>query len=136
MVGGMSDVNGTNRKYQLLRKGMSFFTHCYIGLSKHIVNYLHKDAGIPLNKVTQIYNGVDADKFTNASPSTNTPSNLPEGFIADETIVIGTVGRMEPVKDQITLAEAFIQLVEQSDNNKNLRLMMIGDGDFTFNCSG
>ena len=127
---GMSDVNGTNRKYQLLRKGMSFFTHRYIGLSKHIVDYLHNSAGISANKLTQIYNGVDADKFSNdRSNQTNIP-NMPVNFINKETIVIGTVGRMEPVKDQVTLAEAFIHLVETCEDNKShLRLMMIGDGD-------
>ncbi len=127
---GMSDVNGTNRKYQLLRKGMSFFTHRYIGLSKHIVNYLHNSAGISANKLTQIYNGVDADKFSNDRFNQTTIPNIPVNFVNKETIVIGTVGRMEPVKDQVTLAEAFIHLVDTYEDNKShLRLMMIGDGD-------
>ncbi len=127
---GMSDVNGTNRKYQLLRKGMSYFTHRYIGLSKHIVNYLHNSAGISANKLTQIYNGVDADKFSNDRFNQTTIPNIPVNFVNKETIVIGTVGRMEPVKDQVTLAEAFIHLVDTCEDNKNhLRLMMIGDGD-------
>lgn len=127
---GMSDVNGTNRKYQLLRKTMSFFTHRYIGLSKHIVDYLHESAGIPSRKLTQIYNGVDADKFSSDKSQHADIKNLPTDFISKETIVIGTVGRMEPVKDQVTLAEAFIQLVENCESNKNnLRLIMVGEGD-------
>ena len=126
---GMSDVNGTNRKYQLLRKVMSYFTHRYIGLSKHIVNYLHNSAGISSNKLTQIYNGVDADKFSVKKKENMNIKNLPTNFVNNETVVIGTVGRMEPVKDQVTLAEAFIQLVEHCENRKNLRLIMVGEGD-------
>lgn len=43
---------------------MSALTHSYIGLSKHIIDYLHADVGISAFKLTQIYNGVDADKFS------------------------------------------------------------------------
>ena len=127
---GMSDLNGANRKYRYLRRMMSALTHSYIGLSKHIIDYLHEDVGIPKSKLTQIYNGVDADKFSVKSNIPVNVNSLPDGFLNGETIVIGTVGRMEPVKDQLTLADAFILLADQCDQHrKNLRLVMIGDGE-------
>ena len=127
---GMSDLNGANRKYRLLRKMMSMIVHRYIGLSKHIVNYLHQDAGIPMFKLTQIYNGVDADRFNLDVKLKPDFSAFPIGFIKQDSILIGTVGRMEPVKDQLTLVDAFIQLVKQSDQHKEkLRLVLIGDGE-------
>ncbi len=126
---GMSDLNGANRKYRLLRKFMSLIVHRYIGLSKHIVNYLHQDAGIPMSKLTQIYNGVDADRFNVNEKQQPDFSAFPAKFINQDTIIIGTVGRMEPVKDQLTLVDAFIQLVKQSDRQESLRLVLIGDGD-------
>ncbi len=128
---GMSDLNGSNRKYRLLRRAMSVVVHRYIGLSKHIVNYLHQDAGIPLGKLTQIYNGVDADLFNLNEKQAQDFSPFPEGFIKQDSILIGTVGRMEPVKDQLTLVDAFIQLVKKSDQQQqeNLRLILIGDGE-------
>jgi sugar transferase (PEP-CTERM/EpsH1 system associated) len=127
---GMSDLNGTNRKYRLLRRFMSVIVHRYIGLSKHIVNYLHQDAGIPLSKLTQIYNGVDADQFNFDEKQAPDFNVFPAGFIKEECILIGTVGRMEPVKDQLTLVDAFIQLVKQSDRHRQkLRLVLIGDGE-------
>ena len=128
---GMSDLNGENRKYRLLRRAMSMIVHRYIGLSKHIVNYLHQDAGIPLAKLTQIYNGVDADRFNLDEKQPQEFNAFPAGFINPNSILIGTVGRMEPVKDQLTLVDAFIQLVKQSDQQQqeNLRLVLIGDGE-------
>ena len=125
---GMNDLHGANRKHQLLRRYMSKLTHSYIGLSKHIINYLHDGVGIPSSKLTQIYNGVDADRFI-ASENNNVPNPLPDGF-AEDTIVIGTVGRMEAVKAQTTLADAFILLNQACPEvNHKLRLVMIGDGD-------
>lgn len=128
---GMSDLNGANRKYRLLRRVMSVIVHRYIGLSKHIVNYLHQDAGIPLDKLTQIYNGVDADRFNPDEKQPQDFSPFPAEFINPNTILIGTVGRMEPVKDQLTLVDAFIQLVKQSEQQQqeNLRLVLIGEGE-------
>tara|TARA_R110002049_G_scaffold252264_1_gene427105 strand:+ start:238772 stop:239968 length:1197 start_codon:yes stop_codon:yes gene_type:complete len=128
---GMSDLDGENRKYRLLRKAMSVIVHRYIGLSKHIVDYLNQDAGIPLKKLTQIYNGVDADRFSQSQHKLPELSAYPDGFIQQDSIVIGTVGRMEPVKDQLTLVDAFIQLVKYSQQNlqNKVRLVVIGDGE-------
>ena len=127
---GMSDLNGTNQKYRMLRKYMSMLVHRYIGLSKHIINYLHQDAGIAKSKLTQIYNGVDADRFNLEKQQSLNADTFPEGFIQQDTILIGTVGRMEPVKDQLTLVDAFIQLVKQNTQyQERLRLVLIGDGE-------
>jgi sugar transferase (PEP-CTERM/EpsH1 system associated) len=127
---GMNDLNGANKKYRLLRRLMSVLVHRYIGLSKHIVNYLHQDAGIPERKLTQIYNGVDADRFNSDDNQKQDFSAFPAKFITQDSILIGTVGRMEPVKDQLTLVDAFILLEKQCElHRQNLRLVIIGDGE-------
>ena len=127
---GMADLYGTNLKYRLLRRWMSKLVHRYIGLSKHIEQYLQRDVGIPAEKLTQLYNGVDAGRF-NAEKNSNVGRKLfPPEFASADCIVIGTVGRMEPVKDQLTLTKAFIRLVEKDSNDgARLRLVIIGDGE-------
>jgi sugar transferase (PEP-CTERM/EpsH1 system associated) len=82
---------------------------------------------VPRQKLTQIYNGVDSDKFY---PRVGKPMSVaPKGFLASDSFVIGTVGRMEPVKDQLTLVRAFINLVKENETwRKRLRLTVIGDG--------
>ena len=125
---GMNDLHGANRKHKMLRRFMSKLSHRYIGLSKHIIHYLHEGVGIPSAKLTQIYNGVDADRF-NSSKSENAVVDMPDNFNED-SIIIGTVGRMEAVKAQTTLADAFILLNHECKNIRHkLRLVMIGDGE-------
>ncbi len=41
---------------------------------------------------------------------------------------MGTVGRMQQVKDQVTLAEAFVRAIKRGPASARLRLVMIGDG--------
>lgn len=127
---GMADLHGTNRKYRFLRRTMSRLVHRYIGLSKHIEQYLLEDVGIPKSKLTQLYNGVDASRFTVDNNQVDKNKLFPADFLSADSIVIGTVGRMEPVKDQLTLTRAFIRLLElDQDQAPRLRLVIIGDGE-------
>jgi sugar transferase (PEP-CTERM/EpsH1 system associated) len=53
----------------------------------------------------------------------------PEGFLPDRAVVVGTVGRMQTVKDQLTLVRAFLHLIESEPSaRQRLRLVMIGSG--------
>ena len=45
--------------------------------------------------------------------------------VGDGETVIGTVGRLDPIKDQATLVAAFSRLVARHDS---LRLLLVGDG--------
>ena len=99
----------------------------YTAVSADLKQWLVDKIGARLARVTQIYNGVDTRKFR---PRDRMLSGFgPNGFLKRNSFVVGTVGRMEPVKDQITLTRAFIQLVrENSEARERLRLVMIGDG--------
>jgi sugar transferase (PEP-CTERM/EpsH1 system associated) len=123
----IDDLDGTSRKYQLLRRLFRPMIHRYIALSLDLQRYLQEQIGIPERKISHICNGVDTGKFTPASARAKTV--LPGDFSAADKIVIGTVGRMEAVKDQITLVHAFVRLVqEHPGGHECLRLIMIGDG--------
>jgi len=123
----MFDLDGANRKYNLLRKTIRPFVHRYTAVSVDLARWLVATIGIKPDRVTQIYNGVDADKFRPRGSACGRFG--PEGFLTSDSFVVGTVGRMEPVKDPITLVRAFIRLVQtSSEARKRLRLVMIGDG--------
>lgn len=113
----MSDIDGTNKKYINIRKFYSKFISHFITVSKDLENWLIKSVSIPSIKISQIYNGVDIEKF---SPKTIS-SNL------ENSLVIGTVGRLQAEKDQATLVKAFDLLIK---NNPDLdvKLELIGDG--------
>ncbi|PLX63024.1 TIGR03088 family PEP-CTERM/XrtA system glycosyltransferase [Sedimenticola selenatireducens] len=124
----IDDLDGSNKKLQLLRRLHRPLVNRYIPLSQDLERYLKEKIGVDSAHITQIYNGVDTDRF---KPSPGVRPCLPanEGFTDDKSIIIGTVGRVQSVKDQMNLAEGFIQLLEKHpDLKKTARLVMIGDG--------
>jgi len=123
----ISDLDGTNRKYRLLRRAFSPIVQRYIALSLDLERYLRFRVSIPVSKISHISNGVDTEKFRPVSQCDK--ELVPENFSVPGAFIIGTVGRMEPVKDQLNLVNAFIRLVNDCpQGSKYLRLMMIGDG--------
>lgn len=121
------DLHGANRKYNFLRRGMRHFVHRYTAVSQDLADWLTSTIHVPAERVTQIYNGVDTARFR---PGTGTRTALyPAGFLNEQSIVIGTVGRLAEVKDPITLLRAFAHLYhDQSANRTQLRLVLVGDG--------
>jgi sugar transferase (PEP-CTERM/EpsH1 system associated) len=77
--------------------------------------------------VTQICNGVDTAKF-HPGPGHRSGSPL-HGFTSSRNFVVGTVGRMEAVKDQLVLVRAFLHLLGEDQTMRDrLRLVIVGDG--------
>ena len=124
----VGDLDGGNRKYLLLRRAMRLFIDHYIAVSRDIERWLVQRVGVRPERVTQIYNGVDHDRFR---PGSVKPlALLPAQFGgADGILVAGTVGRLTPVKDQQTLLRAAALLREyQPELAARLRLILVGDG--------
>lgn len=121
------DLDGASRKYRLWRRAFRPFVQHYIPLSRHLADYLQSQIGVSPSRISCICNGVDTMKF-HSSERARDPLPM-DGFAGTHTVVIGTVGRMEQVKDQMTLARAFAQLIrERPELRRRLRLVMIGDG--------
>lgn len=124
----VDDLDGNNKKLQLLRRLHRPLIDRYIPLSQDLEQYLKQKIGIDASRITQIYNGVDTDKFMPAQGE-SPPLPTDDGFTDDKSIVIGTVGRFQSVKDQMNLAEGFILLLKNHPGYaKSARLVMIGDG--------
>lgn len=123
----VGDLDGSNKAYQWVRRAYNPFVSRWIALSRDLESYLTGRVGIPARKVTQIYNGVDAERFKPAVTPEPTFADCP--FRRPEHWLIGTVGRMQTVKDQTLLARAFIRALEiVPELRPRLRLAMVGDG--------
>lgn len=121
------DLFGNYWKYNYLRKLFRPIICKYIALSKELEVWMCNQINIPKNKIVQIYNGVDTNIFIKKNDSRN--KIYPEGFLTRESIIIGTVGRMAVVKDQITLLRSFVLTRSKSNKYKQqLRLVLVGDG--------
>jgi sugar transferase (PEP-CTERM/EpsH1 system associated) len=123
----IEDPDGTVRRYQWMRRVYRPFVHRYVALSGDLAGYLQNRIGVPSDRVTQIINGVDIDRFRPAEPGRQPPSGCP--FDAPDLFVVGTVGRMMTVKAQPLLARAFVRALELAPwLAPRLRLVMVGDG--------
>jgi sugar transferase (PEP-CTERM/EpsH1 system associated) len=96
------------------------FVQRYIPLSAELDEWLRKTVHVRPERIARIYNGVNTERFSPAKRDILAP---------ERPIVIGTVGRMQTVKDQPTLARAFVRLNEMFPAMRGrLWLTMIGDG--------
>jgi len=122
------DPDGNNVKYQLLRRSLKTLIHRFIPLSLHLQRYLNEKIHVPERKITRICNGVDTNKFFPLQGEKKRLAGCPFAFQSDE-LIIGTVGRMHGVKDQITLVKAYILLLQKNPEFKSrVRLIIIGEG--------
>jgi sugar transferase (PEP-CTERM/EpsH1 system associated) len=123
----VGDLDGSNRTYQRVRRFYRPFVHHYLALSRDLAHYLSSEIQVPQSRITQVYNGVDTTRFQPAPRGPVPIQGCP--FHPARHWIVGTVGRMQAVKDQVMLARAFVHAVEQEPAIKDrLRLVMIGDG--------
>jgi sugar transferase (PEP-CTERM/EpsH1 system associated) len=123
----VEDLDGTNTRRQIIRRLFKPFVHRYIAVSRDLGFYLQQKVGVPPARIAQIYNGVDSERF---HPAGERREEVPcAGFAGPENFVIGTVVRMQDVKDPLTLTRAFVRLMQRYPGAaQRLRLVMIGSG--------
>jgi sugar transferase (PEP-CTERM/EpsH1 system associated) len=123
----MGDLDGSNTRYRRVRRFYKHFVHHYLALSRDLVDYLVHKVRVPADRITQVYNGVDTEKFAPAVNGTQRIAGCP--FNPSVHWLIGTVGRMQAVKAPTLLAHAFVQALEQAPElRQRLRLVMVGEG--------
>jgi sugar transferase (PEP-CTERM/EpsH1 system associated) len=115
-----ADPEGRNRLRRRIRRSLAPLVTRYVTVSRDLYRWLVEDVGIPRRKVTQIYNGVDCERFAPADRrEARRAAGLPE-----EGMLIGTVGRLDPVKDYAGLIRAFALLPQAPKS----WLVIVGEG--------
>jgi sugar transferase (PEP-CTERM/EpsH1 system associated) len=114
------EMSGRHRKYNTLRRLLAPFVDTFVPVSADLGAWLRHTVGVPQHKIRMIANGVDTTHFTPGSE--REPGATP-------TIWIGTVGRIDRIKNHDGLLDAFALLLaafplQQAD----LRLAIVGDG--------
>jgi sugar transferase (PEP-CTERM/EpsH1 system associated) len=121
------DLDASIARYDRLRRLYRPFVTHHIALSKDLSGYLSQRVGIPDERLSQFYNGVDCERFRPAAAGPGAIAGCP--FSPDRHWLVGTVGRMQPVKDQLTLARAFVLVLRQAPQLRDrMRLVLVGDG--------
>jgi sugar transferase (PEP-CTERM/EpsH1 system associated) len=129
----VGDLDGSSRSGRRWRKLYRPFVTRYVALSRDLADYLVRDIGVAPTRVTQIYNGVDSARFRIAESTTIRPEGFP--FDPARHWVVGTVGRMQVVKNQTSLVDAFLRaLAARPEWRDRLRLVLVGDGPLRTSC--
>ncbi|MBZ5695433.1 MAG: glycosyltransferase [Acidobacteriia bacterium] len=85
--------------------------------------YHSKQSWLPATNFRVIYNGVNLERFSrrvDAAPEVRRKYGIPEG-----RVVVGSVGRLVPIKDHATLLRAAEALLRQG---KDMQVLLVGDG--------
>ena len=117
-----NDVNHIKPIRKLSEKSALKFIDKIITLSDVMKDDYVEYTGVTRNCVEVIYNGVDVDKFNRAPCGEQIRNDF--GF-KNEDIIIGSIGRLDPVKDFDTLLRSF---KKNFILNRNIKLLIVGNG--------
>ncbi|WLI88909.1 TIGR03088 family PEP-CTERM/XrtA system glycosyltransferase [Massilia sp. R2A-15] len=117
------DPHGINPKHNFLRRRLAPFIDRYVPVSDDLRGWLRQVVAIPERKISLITNGVDTERFR---PGAGGAAPSPWG---PDHFVIGTVARVQDIKNHAGLVAAFARLRELlPDQRERLRLSIVGDG--------
>lgn len=117
----ISDPHGLRRRRNALRRLCAPMVDRFVAVSDDLTRWLISTVGVPRRKVVTIHNGVDVERFAAAAREDGRRTL----GVAPESVAVGTVGRLDPVKDQATLLEAFAVVASE---HRHATLHIIGDG--------
>jgi sugar transferase (PEP-CTERM/EpsH1 system associated) len=116
-----ADPQGLDPRRNRLRRILAPLVSRFVTVSFDLRRWLIATVRIPVHKVVTIHNGVDANRF---SPGDPTEAREALGLPAAATVV-GTIGRLDPVKDQASLITAFAGLAGSGSSHV---LAVVGEG--------
>ncbi len=125
-----TDPQGLDPRNLRLRRLLRPLPQAYVAMSRDIARWLERSVGVPSGRVRQLYSGVDSERFRPDGPR---PADLPwrgaEQGGDGPPVVIGTVGRLDPIKNQAGLLRAFRAILDRHPEWRlRLRLIIAGDG--------
>lgn len=118
-----SGVESFRRRYAAER-WLSRFTTVVVAVSRHVHDVMIHEIGISPRRVRLIYNGVDTARFAPRAPVREAVRRALG--MAPDTVVIGIVARLAPIKNHELLLRAFAGL--SGEPERVARLAIVGDG--------
>lgn len=123
-----SDPTGQNPRHRWLRRVSRPVVDRFVPMSKDLERWLIDVIGVRPSQISQLYNGVDTGRFAPGGP------RVAWGGVGDKpppdgTLVVGTIGRLDPIKNQRLLIEALAALDARAPTvARSVRLAIVGDG--------
>jgi len=121
------EIDGSPLKYRLTRRLGSLVTPAYIALSRDLKDWLVRQNGIPARKVSIIVNGVDTERFRPAAnPAARQARRAALGLDDPDVVAIGSLGRLEAVKDHENLVAAYVAMVARRPELRARTVLVLG----------
>lgn len=132
------DPSGKVRKDLWIRRGCMPVIQRYVPMSRDIGHWLAAEVGVPPARIRQIYSGVDTFSFRPGrcgAPAVPGGSDRPirdsgaTGGAHERVVTFGTVGRLDPVKQQSLMLQALRSILDaRPDLRDQVKLIIVGDG--------
>jgi sugar transferase (PEP-CTERM/EpsH1 system associated) len=119
----INTMNGDPWRRRVFRRFCYGLANEVFAVSRELREHYARQLGLAPSKINVIPNGVDLSRFR-ADASTRNRMRAQFGA-AEHEIVVGTVGRLDPVKDHASLLAAAEQVIAAG---MPLRVVIVGDG--------
>jgi sugar transferase (PEP-CTERM/EpsH1 system associated) len=116
-------LRGLPVRRRLLRRALYPLADAVFTVTEELRQYHRRQAWVSADRIRVIYNGVDTERFS-PCPDARVRLRKKLGLTAG-TFVIGTVGRMVPIKDQKTLLRAAELLIRLG---LDVHVLLLGTG--------
>ena len=138
-----SDPNGINWKRNQIRRAVGAFVDRYVIVCRFFREWLASACKVRDEKIVYIPNGVDTESFhplngalpagSGTTVDTRERQKLRKRIGVPDVLLVGIVGRLDPVKDIATVMRAFQQLQPTVPPAK---LVVVGDGPLRVELEG
>jgi len=114
---------GLPQRRRIFRRAVYEMADAVFAVSNELRDYHARQAWVPLHRIQVIYNGVDTQRFC---PRPELRASLRRKFCLPENrFLVGTVGRMVPIKDHPTLLTAVESLIS---SGIDAHAILVGSG--------
>jgi len=117
----IGDPEGRNRRRNQIRRLSAALVTRFVTVSHDLSRWLVEHVGVAPHKVLTIHNGVNVERF---SPNTRDEARRILS-VSPHTVVVGTVGRLDPVKDHAGLLQAVAMV---ANDHADVVGVIVGDG--------
>jgi glycosyltransferase involved in cell wall biosynthesis len=84
-----------------------------IAVSQAVATQLKADGTVPSEKISIVLNGIDTAKFAKAKAEFDRPRFLESWNLPQDSLLVGTVGELTPLKGQEEFLRAAVEIVKQ-----------------------
>ncbi len=122
---GLETQRSLTTRHRWIARMAHYLGGRFVSVSESGSALLHREAGIPFDRIDVIHTGIDRKKFTVASRDQRENARSKLG-LAPDTLAIGCIGSLTPVKNHEQLFRGFTKFLQTPGQKANLVLM--GDG--------